>query len=361
MSFPFLLVSIISVLLCFSPAASAHFVEDEQEHEMEKEGQKKKLERYAKLDPWKLLEYALTPAANAANSQVNCFLQGHFRIIKATGLPDHATGEFPGPYCPSTIYEQNYTWRMPANPQLNGYITPLHMYPFGVALNGIPFDPFANEFWQGNRRSGWQFEAMVLGKRLGLDDSNAHVQPDGAYHYHGLPNKLIQKMSLIGRPVLVGYAADGFPIYGPIGYANANDKSSRLIELHSSYRIRSGLRPDGPRGTFDGTFVQDYEFVDGNGDLDECNGRFGVTSEFPNGTYYYVITSTFPFIPRYFRGTPDPSFMMRGHLNRPPPPMGGPRGWGHEPPAGNGMPPSSEEYERQLNHSRKRFSNHNPE
>lgn len=65
---------------------------------------------------------------------------------------------------------------------------------------------------------------------------------------------------------------------------------------------------DGPGGKYDGTFVQDYEYVKGSGDLDECNGRTGVTPEFTNGTYYYVVTDAYPFIPRLFRGTPDSSF-----------------------------------------------------
>lgn len=54
----------------------------------------------------------------------------------------------------------------------------------------------------------------------------------------------------------------------------------------------------------------------GAGDLDEANGRFGVTPEFPQGTYHYVLTENFPFIPRQFKGTPDSSFFRRG-----PPPM----------------------------------------
>jgi hypothetical protein len=48
--------------------------------------------------------------------------------------------------------------------------------------------------------------------------------------------------------------------------------------------------------------------VAGHGDLDEFGGRSGVTPEFPKGTYYYVMTEEYPFIPRKFKGTPDPSF-----------------------------------------------------
>jgi hypothetical protein len=54
--------------------------------------------------------------------------------------------------------------------------------------------------------------------------------------------------------------------------------------------------------------VQDYEYVAGLGELDACNGRDGVTPEYPRGTYYYVVTAAYPFIPRCWVGTPDQSF-----------------------------------------------------
>jgi hypothetical protein len=85
--------------------------------------------------------------------------------------------------------------------------------------------------------------------------------------------------------------------------------------MKSSYRLKQGTRPTTngqPGGKYDGIFVEDFAYVAGSGDLDECSGRFGVTPEFPGGTYYYVLTSDFPFVPRAFRGTPDSSFSPRG-------------------------------------------------
>jgi hypothetical protein len=55
-------------------------------------------------------------------------------------------------------------------------------------------------------------------------------------------------------------------------------------------------------------FVEDFEYVPERGDLDECNGRNGPTPEFPEGTYYYVLIDEFPYIPRFWHGTPDISF-----------------------------------------------------
>ena len=123
--------------------------------------------------------------------------------------------------------------------------------------------------------------------------------------------------------IQIAWAADGFPMYEFHGYRDAADATSGMKELHSSWRLKSGERPGGdkgPGGAFDGTYTQDYEFVKGSGDLDECNGRFGVTPEFPAGTYYYVITGEFPYVTRALRGTPDKSF-TKNEGGRP----GGPR------------------------------------
>ncbi|MEM9052009.1 MAG: YHYH protein, partial [Bacteroidota bacterium] len=111
---------------------------------------------------------------------------------------------------------------------------------------------------------------------------------------------------------LIGYAADGFPIYYKYAYSIANDANSTVEEMMSGYQLKSGSRPgdgvEAPCGDYNGVYSNDYEYVGGNAQLDEANGRTGVTPEFPGGTYYYVITEDFPIIPRMFRGTPSADF-----------------------------------------------------
>jgi hypothetical protein len=262
------------------------------------------------------------PAAKEQASRVSIAIEGSFRVIRANGLPDHPTGQFPNRNNPNRISPQDYDFRVPLNPQPAPQPTALHMQPFGIAVNGVVFDPFAAEWWNRDRNSAWQYEPMNIAGRLGADESNAHVQRQGAYHYHGIPLRLLSK-SNDGKQnmILVGWAADGFPIYGPWCFANAKNANSLLRKMESSYRLKKGVRPDGPGGFYDGTFVADYEYVENAGDLDECNGRFGVTPEFPQGTYYYVLTENFPFIPRFFEGTPDQSFTRHGlHFGRRRPP-----------------------------------------
>ena len=77
------------------------------------------------------------------------------------------------------------------------------------------------------------------------------------------------------------------------------DTSGRLT---SSYRLRTGKRESGPGGNFDGTYTADYEFTKGVGKLDSCNGAT------MNGEYVYVLTETFPYVPRCLNGKPDRSF-----------------------------------------------------
>jgi YHYH protein len=235
---------------------------------------------------------ALKKKSSSKNS-VKIKIRGDYRYITANGIPDHQAGKFPNSHNPNRISSQKYQFRVKADPKIARKTTKLQMGPFGVAINGVPFDPFAAEFWQRNPQSGWQYEPLSGHINLGLDKSNAHVQPNGAYHYHGNPKGLVSMHSHKEEMVLVGYAADGFPIYSQYGYSDPEDKSSKVKKIKSSYRLKKGKRPDGPRGKYDGTFVQDYEFIKEAGDLDECNGRFGITPEYSEGIYHYYITDTF--------------------------------------------------------------------
>ena len=98
---------------------------------------------------------------------------------------------------------------------------------------------------------------------------------------------------------LFGYAADGFEIH----YVGS--------DAQSSWQLKAGERASGPGGAHDGTYVQDYEFVEGSGTLDECNG--GTL----DGQYVYFATDTYPFFPRCFRGTVSSDF-IGGRGERPP-------------------------------------------
>ena len=261
-------------------------------------------------------------------NQVTFTENNGYRYITSNGIPDHETGHFPNKHDPVAIAEQDLKFRASLTPKKLDNPMNTNGYEFGVAINGIQFDPNGPFYIDGEEKrairnpfegiqSGWQYEGLSENVNLGHDHNNAHVQPPGIYHYHGVPTLLIEKLQKeqSRQMVLIGFAADGYPVYNNLVPADANDLNSPLIKIKSSYRLKSGKRPENPSnlpkspvGNYDGTFVQDYEYLDSESELDKCNGRFGVTKEYPKGTYYYVITENWPYIPRYFKGIPDESF-----------------------------------------------------
>ena len=102
---------------------------------------------------------------------------------------------------------------------------------------------------------------------------------------------------------IIGWAFDGNPIYGPYGYDDPTDQGSEIQRVITSYRLKENIvynaitnpsptRTSGPPLSINagGQFIEDYEYVFGLGDLDQYNGRFCKTPEYPDGTYAYFVT-----------------------------------------------------------------------
>ena len=114
------------------------------------------------------------------------------------------------------------------------------------------------------------------------------------------------------EPVQIGWAADGFPIlyyYGP------NENGTGMTKLNSSFQLKQGERPgDGvtaPCGEYNGKYTNDYEYLNGSGELDECNGiNRQVTLSTGTYEYFYVITDAFPYISRCITGAPNDTFKI---------------------------------------------------
>jgi hypothetical protein len=249
----------------------------------------------------------LSPATQApiAVSLISIESDERWQFISANGISEHDTGRFPGSGNPNTITVQDYSYRLPVDPIRADRVTQRSLGAFGIGVNGVLFDPSAAEWYHGVRGSPWQYEALAGAVGLSLDANYAHVQPNGIYHYHGLPTGLLDGLELSAdtHSPLVGWAFDGFPIYALFGA----DETGDTVRMRSSYRLKAGTRPvgdDEPGGVYDGTFTADYEYVAGLGDLDACNAAFVATPEFPDGTWAYFLTETFPVVPRCFIGDP---------------------------------------------------------
>jgi len=138
-------------------------------------------------------------------------------IIHSHGIPNHPTARFPadresGNGNPNSIQEQDETFYVPLDPRVNlkHIVTTrdnsnhaLPMGPIGIAVNGVVF---FNPFDMGNR------DASDL-----MDRCCGHPNQDNQYHYHKYPICLNSPWADDGKAhsPLIGWAFDGFPIYGP--------------------------------------------------------------------------------------------------------------------------------------------------
>ena len=109
----------------------------------------------------------------------------------------------------------------------------------------------------------------------------------------------VEPATKVHSPIL-GFAYDGNPIYGPFAHQNPLDQQSPVVRMTSSYILKPS-RSFGP-STQDyplGSFIQDYEYRHQSGSLDQNNGRFCVTPDFPEGTYAYFITINSQQVPQF--------------------------------------------------------------
>ena len=269
------------------------------------------------------------------------FLEGEQRVVYSNNYPNHnfcfVSTRIPEPY-----YR---VYKFDLKPKLSGITTSLTRTNgrpvnfFGISLNGVymmpaPATPFIFEDKNtGQYNWDWVFEPTTnIGEGrdyVGLDCASAHVNPNSGYHYHGNMFEYVEQLeigistteTIPAKPLQVGWAADGFPIL----YRFGPDKDGNIKEMHPSFQLKSGLRPgDGisaPCGPYSGKYTNDFEFIAGKGDLDDCNGiEASVTLTTDQGEetfeYYYVVTQSFPQISRCMKGNFNDSFMSSaGALN----------------------------------------------
>ena len=171
-------------------------------------------------------------------------------------------------------------------------------------------------------------EASV--RSLSVNNQNrfgSEVLLDNPVNLQGLEYSVVGYTTSIGNEFsdtgtqhspIIGWAYDGNPIYGSYGYTDADDANSSVKVLTSGYTKSTSNVTDRPSGFTSGFFVEDYKF-DNSGDLDQYNGRYGKTPEFPNGVYAYFATissttseSVFP----YFVGNSYRSLLVPQEVNQ---------------------------------------------
>ena len=165
-----------------------------------------------------------------------------------------------------------------------------------IGVNGVPI--YGPEEGPGGDAVALHFDYFNEDRQpIELGWCAGHSAGTNGYHYHYDANCIywepetgedmsdysLSKIPSDQHSPIVGWAFDGYPIYGMYGYG-ADGQTIRTIS--SSYVIER--TQDGGDQGYNG--IDDWNYVDGVGDLDECNGRFGPTPEFPEGIYHYVST-----------------------------------------------------------------------
>jgi len=199
------------------------------------------------------------------------------RHYKSNGIPNHPIGVFPIPK-DSPAYQ--YYAALPAEGYDNAAEIPVGEYDLDVML---PLNPQIAEepnciksLMTGFALTGaaWHIE-MAPDSKLNIFDPNAALPTDecfghpyeGEYHYHGYSWKCMEKGTPGQQSPLLGYALDGFGIYGPL------DANGEVIT---------------------------------NAQLDECHGRVGEVNF--NGKmqniYHYVLNNEYPYSIGCLKGTP---------------------------------------------------------
>lgn len=296
-----------------------------------------------------------------------------------------------GSVFPNLPTNQNLLFRFPRGPVQATTHTASGLGEIGLYVNGVAMfnalDGFSYSTASGTDKSTmgppgqtgdgiWQRNANYA-EEATFDHAHGHQPGNGEYHYHENPTALRaqlgdnieftsatanfpydsvttstrthtndedvnyeEKASGFTHSPILGWARDGYPVYGPYGYSDPNDATSAVVRMLPNYQLRSITQRHSlddwaarihfgtgvtlnAQGQYDlpsnqwgpnvsasfplGAYIEDYETVTGLGHLDIYNGRTAKTPEYPNGTYAYFLTidaageGEFPYVvgPQY--------------------------------------------------------------
>ena len=275
---------------------------------------------------------------------------GVYMTISTPGIANHdMEGGTAG-----NIVAQDFDWKLPLTPTNNTNCNPSVSIdgcdiapdrgPVAVAVNGVPF--YGPEDGPGGDAVAHEIGIYDEDRQeIDLGICGAHTGP-GGYHYHFDGNCMhwhdetnedseyeFSKVDNGTHSPIIGFAFDGYPIYGSYGHVDGN-----VTLMRSNYILKenSGMGYNG---------IDDYEYSpDNGGHLDACNGRFSPTPEFPDGIYHYYSTmpvmgdnpnanNAFPYFINCYRGISETSNEDGGALDG-----------GGEEPGQNGPPDDDGDY-----------------
>lgn len=273
--------------------------------------------RFAALrNAFACVDAPLAVTDHTSNAKMTCTVSlsasGGDAVVTASGIPNHDY-ESGGACCAKA---GTHTYSIPLAPanDTDGTLTSAATRgAIAVAINGAAI--FGPE--DGDSRD---VVAYTLGTCTACSSGPTvnfcmgHATPDGTYHYHADANCVRwspavgqawnayawDTTSAAAHSKIIGFAFDGYPIYGTFGYG----PDGGVKEMTSSYSLKSGKSGAGG--------IADYDYIAGLGDLDACNGKWTVTPEYPEGTYAYFSTrhnglgaNGFPYFLNCYHGVFD--------------------------------------------------------
>lgn len=325
--------------------------------------------RIYRNDAAKSANQSVTTWGNGRNTQSQPAYCGVQKIVSSadwvyvfsTGLGSQIMGPWQNGWFPNLPTDQHFIFAIPRHPTAQAGNHFNHLGEIGMFVDGVRMFDAGDAFSYSNRngrdgdpRAGigqgdriWNRDAFPNESRT-FDAAYAHQQNRGTYHYHVEPialryllgdhvdfdssSKMYRESSspATSHSPILGWMQDGYPIYGPYGYANPKNPASGVRRMVSGFALRNGangtdnLAQSGRTAlpawaareqnhsvtlqTFEtgpavteryplGHYIEDYAYLGDGGkmlgkdfDLDELNGRWCVTPEFPNGTYAYFTT-----------------------------------------------------------------------
>jgi YHYH protein len=187
-------------------------------------------------------------------------VKGKSLLLSGNGLPKHTTGVFP-------VQPSDDAYQIDRNPNR---ISPYSLSDRFATRPRYHSKPNCVGGQVGVMTSGVALFSAVDGENRDAvahevqDSCSGHPERTGVYHYHGLP-ACINTGRPNSRSKLIGWALDGFPIYGPRG------KGGRYLS---------------------------------NADLDACHGTTSKVSYLgrKRRMYHYVANYEFPYTVGCYRG-----------------------------------------------------------
>ena len=298
------------------------------------------------------------------------YSSSNWLYIRSSGLASHIMGPWQNGSFPNLPKNQKSLWRFPKTTSVPATKTLTGLGAIGYFVDGVAmFDTRDAFYWNGStdtQGNGYWNRDAYVNESATFDPAFAHQENTGTHHYHADPIALRYQLgdhvdftasadtysestnAVTRHSPILGWVGDGFPVYGPYGFSSASNSASGIRRMISGYVLRNGQngsqnlsavgRADLPQWAVRmygvasnilagpnvsasyplGRYMEDNDYLGDLGytqgvdfDLDEYNGRWCVTPEFPNGVYAYFVsvssngTPTFPYnIGRAYYGNP---------------------------------------------------------